>query len=222
MVSKLLQSFFDDLQLTARPIKRAVIAINNSGLGVLKNRLLCLAPFKGNESHFAIGSEVHKRVLEPKRKIKRFIKAEEILIRAMVSALLGNAVMQGLLKGSIKEKTLTGVVHGVPMHGTLDINHKRKKNLAADIKTTSAKSQADCIKSCIMYGYFRQALVYMALSKTKDFIFIFVQKTENPKIFFVNVKDYPAEMAYAEKELKFLLYFYANYGMPAGPPLIKI
>lgn len=211
-MSLMLLQFLVELDLVARPKKRAT-AINNSGLSLLKSRLLGYIEKPFNKKFFLIGSEVHKRVLEPKKRIKKFIKAEELLIRGMVAALQASPIMQALLKDSIKEKKLKGTVLGCKMHGTLDINKKAKK-LIADIKTTSGKTKADCIKSCIQYGYFRQALVYMALAGAKDFIFIFVTKSVPHKIFFVDVKDYPNEMAYAKEELKFLLHIYTKYGMP--------
>lgn len=216
---KLLQ-FLTTMQLVARPTKRAT-AINNSGLSQLKARLLGHADKPIDKSFFLVGSEVHKRTLERKKRHKRFIKADELKIRGMVSALLGNSIVAALLVGAIVEKKLKGVVMGVKMHGTLDINRVHDRGLIADIKTTSGKTQADCIKSCIMYGYFRQAIVYMTLAGAKDFMFIFITKSTPHKIFFVNVKDYPNEMEAAREELKFLLYFWSTYGMPEPVKLKK-
>jgi hypothetical protein len=201
------------MQIVARPKKRAS-AINNSGLSLLKARLLGHADKPVDKSFFLVGSEVHKRTLEPKKRLKRFVKADELKIRGMVSSLLANVYVTSLLCGAIVEKKLKGVVMGVKMHGTLDINRVHDLGLIADIKTTSGKTQADCIKSCIMYGYFRQAIVYMTLAGAKDFVFIFVTKAAPHKIFFVKVNDYPKEMEAAREELKFLLYFWSTYGMP--------
>lgn len=205
--------FLTKLQLVARPKKRAS-AINNSGLSLLKARLLGQADKPVDKSFFLVGSEVHKRALEPNKRHKRFIKADELKIRGMVKALLDNTYFVSLLVGAIVEKKLKGLVMGVKMHGTLDINRVHDLGLIADIKTTSGKTQADCIKSCILYGYFRQAIVYMTLADAKDFVFIFVTKSTPHKIFFVKVSDYPKEMEAAREELKFLLHFWSTYGMP--------
>jgi hypothetical protein len=197
----------------ARPVKRAT-AINNSGLSLLKARLLGHIDKPFEKSFFLVGSEVHKRVLEPKKKHDKFEPKDERMIAGMVKALLSNAIMRGLLVGAIVEKKLRGYVDGVLMHGTLDINRVHDKNLIADIKTTSGKTQADCLKSCIRYGYFRQALVYMQLAGAKDFVFIFITKSTPHKIFYINVRDYPKEVAEAREELKFLLHFWTRFGMP--------
>jgi hypothetical protein len=210
-----LLQFFLQNKLVARPKKRAT-AINNSSLSLLKARLLGFAEKKIDASFFAVGSETHKRALQPKRRIKRFIKEDELKIRGMVTALLNNPIFTALLVGAVVEKKLKGLVMGVPMHGTLDINRVHDRGLIADIKTTSGKSQKDCIKSCKMYGYFRQAIVYMTLAGAKDFVFIFVTKSAPHKIFFVDVKNYPKEMAAAREELKFLLHFWSKYGMPTS------
>jgi hypothetical protein len=200
-------------KIVARRSKRAT-AINNSGLSLLKSRLLGYVEKVWDSSFFLIGSEVHKRSLEPKKKHKKFIKADELKIRGMVSALLSNAIFVSLLTGAIVEKKLNGFVMGVKMFGTLDINRVKDKGLIADIKTTSGKTLQDCLKSCKMYGYFRQAIVYMTLAGAKDFIFIFVTKSTPHRIFFINVNDYPKEMEEAREELKFLLYFWDKFGMP--------
>lgn len=209
-----LAEFLTARKLVARPKKGRATAINNSGLSLLKARLLGFAEKEKDAAFFAVGSEVHKRVLEPKKKPIPFAAGQEKVIRGMVGALLSNAFLVRLLVGAVVEKKLKGEVMGVKMHGTLDINRAHDLDLIGDIKTTSARTKTECIKSCIKYGYFRQAIVYMTLAGARNFVFIFVTKATPHKVFLIDVNDYGKEMAAAREELRFLLHFWKTYGMP--------
>lgn len=216
-----LAEFLTERKLVARPRKGRATPINNSGLSLLKARLLGFVEKEKSAEFFAVGSEVHKRVLEPKRRIKRFEKAVELKIVGMVDALKKNAFLMSLLAGAVIEKKLTGEVMGVLMYGTLDINRAHDLDLIGDIKTTSAKTRAECVKSCIKYGYFRQAIVYMTLAKASNFVFVFVTKSVPHRVFLIDVSKYPKEMEAAREELRFLLYFWKTYGMPNPKATIR-
>lgn len=216
-----LAEFLTERKLVARPKKGRATAINNSGLSLLKARLLGFAEKEKDAAFFAVGSEVHKRVLEPKKKPIPFAAGQEKIIRGMVEALKKNAFLMSLLVGAIVEKKLKGEVMGVPMHGTLDINRVHDLDLIGDIKTTSAKTRSECVKSCIKYGYFRQAIVYMTLADASNFVFVFVTKSTPHRVFLIDVSKYPKEMEAAREELRFLLHFWTTYGMPEPKATVR-
>jgi len=191
-------------------------SINNSGLSDIKRALLGQPGFWGGEQFLQVGTEIHKRAMEPKKPIKLFDSVTEPIIRGCTMSLQANKEFTSMLKGADVEVLCKNTVHGVYMHGTLDMRNKRKSK-GGDIKTTSSRSYKEIIYSMVKYGYFRQARVYMLLEDLEHFEFYFVQKFAPYCVYVVNVNDYKMEMKYADNELKFLLKFYDQYGIPEYP-----
>jgi hypothetical protein len=192
-------------------------SINNSGLSDIKRVLLGLPGFWGGEIFLQVGSEIHKRAMEPDKKIKVFDSVYEPVIRGCTMSLHGNKEFKDMLRGASVEILCRNTIHGVYMHGTLDMRNLKGSRKGGDIKTTSSRSYKEIIYSMVKYGYFRQARVYMLLEELEEFKFFFVQKFPPYCVYVVNVADYKQEMKYADNELKFLLKFYDKYGIPVKP-----
>jgi hypothetical protein len=186
-------------------------SINNSRLTDIARLFRGEALFTGNESYLGVGTEIHKRRLEEHLPIKHMGKDEPV-VQGCVTSLQRCKALTAHLTDAEVEQFVWGLVFGHLMHGTIDLMKGKK---GGDIKTTSTTSLLEFIYSMVKYGYFRQALVYMILANLDTFIFYAVQKRPPYKVFVVDVSKFPNEMRQAENELKFLLYYYKTYGIPA-------
>jgi hypothetical protein len=176
--------------------------ISNSLLGEIKRLLLGESSFFGSERFLLVGSELHRRVLEPYEPTDVVLtEDEETLVEGMVKALMGDSLLTHLLKTSTNELVLITPVHGIMMKVIIDI---KNGTTGADLKTTSCTTENAFINSCKKYGYFRQAYIYMAAAELTGFIFIAVSK-KNGKVWHLDVSDYPEEMVKAEAETKLLI-----------------
>ena len=101
------------------------------------------------------------------------------------------------------------------MFSFIDIQ-ANKLSLNGDIKTTSATTERDFLKSARKYGYFRQAYVYQKITGYEEFVFFVVSKKPPYEVFILDVLGYPEDMAYAQEETKFLLELYKKYPQMAS------
>jgi len=189
---------------------------SHSRLEVIKKYLIGAKQFVGGEGFLSLGSAVHERYLEDKKAIA-LDGDEEKLASAMVKALQKHFIAQQLYKDSTREEKLYVELEGTLITFILDI-HQKKKKVGADIKTTTCRTLEDFIKKAREYGYFRQGVTYSRAANLKAFYFIGVTKEINPKIFLLHIQMFPQDIKYAEQELKFLLYFFKNYGNIIGEP----
>jgi hypothetical protein len=96
-----------------------------------------------------------------------------------------------------------GQLCGLDFKGKMDaINHEMRA--IGDGKSTSARTLEQFLESCTKYGYWRQAYIYMMLSGYNTFFFWGISKFKPHNTFFVNVADYPMEMANAAIEVTWL------------------
>lgn len=200
-------------------------AINNSGLGVVKRFLCGLPPFLGGERYLLFGSEMHRRALENKKgKWTPYNKEEADSMEGGHRALQQHKLFQELKRGAIIEKKVKRQrVFGIhAMHGTLDINNRRKK-LVVDLKTTSCTTEEDFVRKAIKLGYPRQGIIYEALAGYKNSLFIGISKKNiepDPfappiyPVFLFDLNDFQHERQKAREEAEFLLTFYKQYGLP--------
>lgn len=108
---------------------------------------------------------------------------------------------------------------GVACKARLDMVYtspKRRNALVIDLKTTSARTQAQFLESCYTYDYDRQAAFYLdslrhaddgAWTSTRQFRFVFVgvMKQRPHRLFAVDATSIPGFMEYGRKKYRFWL-----------------
>lgn len=198
--------------------------INNSSMSDTKHFLSGSSMFGGDEIYLVFGTEVHLRVLEGKslkdlpkhpdyHKFKNLTDEHLINIGCMVEAFNADPVAVGLLRNTVREKERWRLVNGVWVRGTIDAEKLKGRKIGIDLKSTSAKSEAEFIRSALQkYDYPRQGEVYKALRDLDDFVFIAMQKQEPFNRFYLWFSDYETACIQAQHEAAFLLEFYRQHG----------
>lgn len=188
---------------------------SHSGLSVIFNSICGFKQFSGGEQFLTFGNALHERWLV--NSYTRKVTADESkLLLGMIKALQKHVIACALIKDSEREQKIYDKLNGVEVAMILDIKQVRKKT-GADLKTTACKTYQDFLDSAIKYGYFRQGKTYKLGARLSHFYFIGVSKLPPHPVFILYVNDHPEEEAYAEQELKFLLYFYKHYGKTEIP-----
>lgn len=183
---------------------------SHSGMEVIKKALLGQPQFHGKEEFLHFGNAVHEKFLLGQSSVA-LPEDQHKIVDTMVAKLHDHSVVQKLLKNSIREQKLYARLNGIETAFILDVHQKVEKR-GTDLKTTKSKTYLEFLNSCKSFGYFRQAVLYTIAARLKDFFFVGVQKEAPYNIYVLDVKQYPQELAYAERELEFLLYFFKNYG----------
>ena len=209
-----------NLQLT---LKRAGIITGpkvtretrHSELSVIKAFLLGRVFFvsRATQKTFDFGSAVHETYLIGGTKRKLDAK-ETPLFLGMLNSLNRHPIARKLFADTVREKRVKWIYEGVKFGGTPDA---RKPGIINDLKTTACTNGQDFLKKAFEYGYFRQGVTYMiAVPGVKEFFIVGISKTPPHPVFVVLIQRYPDLVRYAKEELKFLTYFYKNYGTPKG------
>ena len=108
---------------------------------------------------------------------------------------------------------------GVACKARLDMvytSSKRRNALILDLKTTSARTQAQFLESCYNYDYDRQAAFYLdslchadghewATTRHFRFVFIGIMKQQPHRLFAVDATSIPGFMDYGRKKYRFWL-----------------
>jgi hypothetical protein len=179
--------------------------VSNSLLGNVNGKLLGEVGFVGGERFLAIGSEVHRRVLEPDEPPEFELTAsEDVLVSDMVEELGKCQELTELLSESTNEVVRIRDLYGTPMKVIIDILLEGR-GLGADIKTTSARTEKAFRKSIEKFDYVRQAAIYMMVEGLDEFKFVAVTKKKPMKVFIIDMNDYVDEMEYYKEEVKILL-----------------
>ncbi len=185
---------------------------SHSHTGRLRNDLLGIPQFFGDEIFLTFGSALHEVFLEGRFDAYNKLPPHlQIKIDKMVDKLQRHPVVKKLMAGAVKESKQYKKLFGVLFAYILDILQPKLK-IGSDLKTTTCKTKEDCIKKGIEYGYHKQAQVYMKMENLKEFYFIFINKEAPYDIFIVSYLEFKEHLLYAESELEFLLYFYKHYG----------
>ncbi len=106
---------------------------------------------------------------------------------------------------------------------------KRRNALVIDVKTTSARTQAQFLESCYTYDYDRQAAFYVdslrhadnrewATTRQFRFVFIGVMKQRPHRLFAVDATSIPNFMEYGRKKYRFWLRKWREEHQPAELP----
>lgn len=128
---------------------------------------------------------------------------------------------QRYLRLSERERTVvsTDPATGVACKARLDMVYtspKRRNALVIDVKTTSARTQAQFLESCYTYDYDRQAAFYIdslrhadsdewATTRQFRFVFIGVMKQRPHRLFAVDATSIPNFVDYGRKKYRFWL-----------------
>jgi hypothetical protein len=191
-MTKNLTSTWNDRELALAYIKERGYASHSSFRRYIKGE----APSPFVSSHAQIfGKELHSRFLEAK-KLEKLGAADELLMKKMIGALDKNRLVKGLLNGANVEEEFREKIFGIDFLGYMDI-HVPKKHVA-DVKTTKHTTPSSLANSLD----FLQPAIYLQAKKLKDFYYIGITKTTDPKVIVLSVRDYPDKLKAAQQELK--------------------
>lgn len=197
---------------------------SHSSLEVVKKYLLGQPQFFGNEGYLTFGSALHEVFLQGIRDnyYKQLDKTDRVTVDSMVRKLNANPIVVSLMRNSTREHKFSVKLNKVLTVCILDAKQPELKR-GFDLKTTDCNSQSAFEETVQRYGYVRQGLTYKLAAKLKFFYFIGIQKVAPFNIYIVDLDaaKFKTDMLYAEQELKFLLYFYKNYGRVL-PPITKL
>lgn len=132
-----------------------------------------------------------------------------------------DAFCRRYLRLSERERTVlsTEPTTGVACKARLDMVYtspKRRNAMVIDLKTTSARTQAQFLESCYNYDYDRQAAFYIdslsqadnqewAATRQFRFVFIGVMKQRPHRLFAVDATSIPGFIEYGRKKYRFWL-----------------
>lgn len=185
---------------------------SHSSLDVAKKFLCGQQQFTGKEGFLGFGNFLHVAFANYPRNNSFACTVEEAKkLTLMLAKLYAHKIVLALVKDSIREEAFYVNIGTAKVKMILDIKQPWCKR-GADLKSTNCKNFADFLAKAILYGYFRQALTYMIGAELKEFYFIGICTEPPHEIFILNVNDYKKELAYAQEELEFLLYWYETYG----------
>lgn len=138
------------------------------------------------------------------------------------------------LRQSERERTVlsTDPTTGVACKARLDMVYtspKRRNALVIDVKTTSARTQAQFLESCYTYDYDRQAAFYLdslrhseanewASTQQFRFVFIGVMKQRPHRLFAVDATSIPNFIDYGRKKYRFWLRKWREEQSPTAIP----
>lgn len=219
---------------------RSIPRVSNSDLTRLKEEHLGYgvgsSPARFNlDKAKVFGRAFHQHLLEPEtigtvlqQLLPDLVPDSDALSPAQVSKV--DALMQTIrqdafcrryLRLSERERTVlaTEPTTGVACKARLDLVYtspKRRNALVIDVKTTSARTQAQFLESCYTYDYDRQAAFYVDSLRNADanewattrqfrFVFIGVMKQRPHRLFAVDATSIPNFMEYGRKKYRFWL-----------------
>jgi len=190
---------------------------SNSAMGAAKTFLLGEKQFAGDETFLAFGRVLHEHLQHIENEKYRsadfqtLTTEEQAWVLGCCKAARENPVVKRLLVKTTREEKLYCEIDGIRVAFILDIEQMHT-GTGVDWKSTSCRNLNDFIKKAIDYDYIRQGLLYKGARNLKHFYFIGLQKQPPHNVYIMDVKRHEAEEFYAKQELKFLLYFYKNYG----------
>lgn len=205
----MLSTYLQRIGVTTGPLS---VNTSHSGLEVIKKWLIGAKQFKGDERYLISGNAVHEVFLVGKNLfLKKCNNKERKAVQGMVIVLGDHTVVRSLMANSLREQKFYVFIDGVQMAMILDIKQIHSKT-GADLKTTACATLEEFTAKAVEYGYFRQGETYKQGAELKHFYFIGITKNPPHRVFILDVSKFPVEQAYAQQELKFLLYFFKHYG----------
>lgn len=143
-------------------------------------------------------------------------------LQTLMKTIRQDAFCRRYLRLSERERVVlsTDPATGVACKARLDMLYtspKRRNALIIDLKTTSARTQAQFLESCYTYDYDRQAAFYVDSLRNADqshewantrhirFVFIGVMKQRPHRLFAVDATSIPNFIDYGRKKYRFWL-----------------
>ena len=142
-------------------------------------------------------------------------------LETLMQTIRQDAFCRRYLRMSERERIVlsTDPTTGVACKARLDLVYtspKRRNALVVDLKTTSARTQAQFLESCYNYDYDRQAAFYIDSLRNADnrewaatrqfrFVFIGIMKQRPHRLFAVDATSIPGFMEYGRKKYRFWL-----------------
>lgn len=142
-------------------------------------------------------------------------------LKVLMQTIRQDGFCRRYLRQSERERTVlsTEPTTGVACKARLDMVYtspKRRNALVIDLKTTSARTQAQFLESCYTYDYDRQAAFYLdslrhadndewATTRQFRFVFIGVMKQRPHRLFAVDATSIPGFLDYGRKKYRFWL-----------------
>jgi hypothetical protein len=185
--------------------------VSNSYLSSIKSAMHDGRQLTGKERFLLFGNELHKRVLEPKRKKIKLFPEEEEMMKAMVDAAKSHSVISKKLKSHHHEIEFDrAIVKGLPeVKVILDLFTIEDGD---DLKTTVTASPDAFLKASYNYDYFRQGWLYMKTCNLKTFTFWGIEKKKNnPKIFELPVMDYKHHLEEGKEQAILLMETHSTF-----------
>jgi len=210
---------------------RALPRVSNSDLTRLKEEHLGYSeqPTASTERAKAFGRAFHQHLLEPETigtVMQQFLpdmlppNPSDDLTKLM-QTVRNDAFCNRYLRLSERERVVLwdDPVTGLACKARLDMVYtspKRQNALIIDLKTTSARTQAQFLESCYTYDYDRQAAFYLdslRYANTREwantqqfrFVFVGVMKQRPNRLFAVDATSIPGFVDYGRKKYRFWL-----------------
>ncbi len=210
---------------------RALPRVSNSDLTRLKEEHLGYSerPTASTERAKAFGRAFHQHLLEPETVgtiMQQFLpdmlppNPSDDLTKLM-QTVRNDAFCNRYLRLSERERVVLwdDPITGLACKARLDMVYtspKRQNALIIDLKTTSARTQAQFLESCYTYDYDRQAAFYLdslhyantrewANTQQFRFVFVGVMKQRPNRLFAVDATSIPGFVDYGRKKYRFWL-----------------
>lgn len=194
--------------MTDHQYRTEIKAYANSDLSELKARLLGRERGKIPQAALDFGTAFHTLMLEP----QRFDPVANLgfmpILNWMKESVEADAELVCLLQNSDREtvRQWTDPATGLLCKGKLDAVALPRRRHLIDMKTTSCRTRAAFIDSCLEYDYDRQAAFYLSSSPEAAFFeFVGVQKQSPYKVFRLQYHKESDFIVYGRKKMSWLL-----------------
>ncbi|GAB3960031.1 hypothetical protein GCM10028805_57210 [Spirosoma harenae] len=175
------------------------------------------------ESVGTVLQQLQPDLLEPLSQsgIADLAPAQSKQLEALMQTIRQDTFCRRYLRASERERIVlsTELTTGVACKARLDMVYtspKRRNALVIDLKTTSARTQAQFLESCYTYDYDRQAAFYIDSLRNADnsewattrqfrFVFIGIMKQKPYRLFAVDASSIPGFLEYGRKKYRFWL-----------------
>ncbi|QDK78158.1 hypothetical protein EXU85_05925 [Spirosoma sp. KCTC 42546] len=224
--------------ITSGDFYRALPRVSNSDLTRLKEEHLGYWSTPSTrfipEKTKVFGRAFHQHLLEPETvgtvlsqllpdmtDMNALAPAQTKQLQTLMQTIRQDGFCRRYLRQSDREHVVlsTEPTTGIPCKARLDLVYtspKRRNALIIDLKTTSARTQAQFLESCYTYDYDRQAAFYVDSLRHADsgewdatrqfrFVFVGVMKQRPHRLFAVDASSIPGFLDYGRKKYRFWL-----------------
>lgn len=214
------------------PDYRTIPRVSNSDLTRIKEEHLGYWSVPSarwaTEKTRTFGKAFHQHLLEPEtvgtvleQLLPDLAPKQTEQLESLMRTIRQDGFCRRYLRMSERERVVlfTDPMSGIGCKARLDMVYtspKRRNALVLDIKTTSARTQAQFLQSCYDYDYDRQAAFYLdslryadqnewATTRQFRFVFIGVMKQKPHRLFALDATSIPGFIDYGRKKYRFWL-----------------